>query len=115
MSNMFFRDFRQINSTAPGFNVNLSTAAVLSAIQSTGTREYEFPTSRTVRVSESSGIDFRMLFGGSSDVVATEAGSPLYLGGAVEYPTVDAEFTHVSIFTTSTQTGFVSLTLGHGR
>lgn len=114
MSNRFNQPFYPISSTEPALSAVLTTASVSYPLESTG-REWQGPTSRSLRISESSGVDFRLQLGGSSDVVATSSGSMLILGGAVEVFSVPATFSHLAIYTSSTRTSTPSFTLGYGK
>ena len=105
-----------INSTEPSFTVTLSTLSSAHAFE-TGTtlRSWEGPTGRSIRLSETSGVDYKVQFG-TSDVVATSSGSMLVLGGAAELFTIQAGQTHVAFIKDSTtDISDVNVTIGYGR
>lgn len=112
MANIFNYPFQAIPSTAPSFNSTLGSAAALYAIESTGAREFKYPSNRVLRVVNKLGDDFHLLIG-TSNVVATTSAASLFLGGVVEGVRVEPWATHVSIIGSSTDVA-VNFTLGHG-
>ena len=113
MSARYDYAFYPIGSTEPSFEKVLSTASSATILETTG-REWAGPTGRSIRVSETSGVDFRVQFG-SSLAVAVSSASMLALGGVVELFFVPAGYTYVAIMTPPTQISTVNLTLGYGR
>ena len=112
MPSLFELPFQPIsNSTAPAFNSSALTAAALYAIESTSLREWQFPTSRSLRIAEMSGADYYIKTG-SSDSVAASTNSMLMLGRSVEVIRLDQKDTHISIMSSTTVT--VNVTLGYG-
>lgn len=113
MSGRYDYAFQPITSTEPSFEMVLSTISSAVLLQTTG-REWYGPTGRSIRISETSGVDFRLQIG-SSLAVAVSSASIMMLGGVVELFSVPANQTYVAIMTTSTQISTVNLTLGYGR
>lgn len=101
-------------SSAPAFDVTLSTASTANALQSSGVREWDGPSGRAVRFAETSGVDYRVAFG-SSTIVAGTTGNTLVLGGAAEAFYIQPGQTYVAIMTTSTQISAVNIAIGFGR
>lgn len=110
--------FRPVQgTTAPSFeagasNVFLSTA---NALESTGLgRVWQGGASHSVRVSETSGIDYHVNFG-SSTITANSSDSILVLGGTVEVFHLEPRQTYIAINSVSTSTGArVNVTPGYG-
>jgi hypothetical protein len=100
------------NSTAPAFQSTASDTAVLLALESTSLREWQFATSRAVRLAEKTGADYYVKFG-TSDVVAASTNSMLILGGTVEAHRVDTGQTHISLYSSTDVT--VNICLGTGQ
>lgn len=112
MPNLFLYPFQPLkNSTAPAFESTADNNAVLLPIESTGIREWQFPTSRAVRLAEKTGADYYVKFG-TSDVVAASTNSMLVLGSAVEIFRLEAGQSHMSIMSSTSIT--VNITLGVG-
>lgn len=115
MTLRFDTAFKSVRSTEPSFSMTLSTLSSAVAFQSTATgREWLGPFGRTVRVMESSGVEFFMQFG-SSLAVAVSTGSMRMLGGVAEVFTIEPGQTYVAIYTVSTSISDVNFTLGYGR
>ena len=107
--------FQPLASTAPAFNITLTTLGTsANVLQSTSIREWAGPSGRSVRLSETSGVDYRVQFG-SSLVVAASTISMLILGGVVEVFSLQPDQTYIAIMTVSTQVSDVNVTLGYGR
>ena len=107
--------FQPLATTAPSFNITRTTLGTSeNVLQSTTIREWAGPSGRAVRVSETSGVDYRIAFG-SSTLVAAATASMLILGGVVEVFSVQPDQTYVAIMTVSTQISDVNITLGYGR
>src|SRR3990167_3153243 len=104
MPSLFEYPFQPIrnstNSSAPAFDVTLSTASSANAIESSGVREWAGPASRALRFSETSGVDYRLAFG-SSTVTAGTTGNMLVLGAAAELFRIQPGQTYFAILTTS--------------
>lgn len=111
-----FVPFFHITSSAPGFTVTLSTASSANALQVAGTRQWQGGAGLSVRLSETSGVDYRVVFGSST---ITLDGDPtvgmLVLGGVAELFSVQPGKDWLAIMTTSTAVSDVSVTLGYGR
>lgn len=101
-------------SSAPSFDVTLSTASTANALESSGVREWPGPSGRAVRIAESSGVDYRIAFG-SSTITAGTSGVMLVLGAAAELFRVQPGQTYVAVMTSSTQVSTINITLGYGR
>ena len=109
--------FRAIRgTTAPSFvaggdAVFVSTA---SALESTALLRVWSGPQRSVRLCESSGVDYHINFG-SSTIVAASSDSIKVLGGTVEVFHVEPGHTHIAVNSVSTSTGAaVNVTLGYG-
>jgi hypothetical protein len=100
--------FRIISSSAPGFN---SSAADNIALEVEGTRAWQYPSNRTVRVTSRAADDFYICFG-ASGVTAASTASMLVLGGVSEVFSVLPKMSHVAIASSTDVT--VNFTLGHG-
>ena len=112
MPNLFLYPFQALkNSTAPSFESTADNTAVLLALESSGLRQWQFPTSRVVRLAEKTGADYYVKFG-TSDVVAASTNSILMLGGTVELHRVEAGQSHMSVYSSTSIT--VNITLGIG-
>lgn len=107
--------FQPINSTAPAFNSTAGTSAAAYALESTGAREWQFPSNRSIRLVNLKGDDFYFMLG-TSDV---SIGSTLsnvgiaMLGGVSEVFSVRPGQTHISFYGSSTDVA-VNATLGTG-
>lgn len=110
MASRFQFPFRPIRGNAPGFNSSLGSSAIY-ALEATSAREYQFPTSRALRVTSKAADDFSIILGTSTMAPSTATGMTV-LGGAVEVFTVDADVTHVGIASSTDVT--VNFTLGTG-
>lgn len=105
--------FRAIPSSEPAFNVALSQSAVLTKLESTE-RVWQGPSGRSIRLSETSGVDYFIALG-SSLVAAVSTASMQILGGVAEVFRVDPSDTYISVITAATSTHTVNVTLGYGR
>ena len=106
--------FIPIPSSTPGFDVVLSTGSTLNAIENSSGRQWlSGPTGKSIRLSETSGVDYRVAMG-TSTVDAALTGSMLVLGGVVEVFNVPAGG-YISIMTTSTAISTVNVALGYGQ
>lgn len=112
MPNLFLLPFQALkNSTAPSFQSTADNTAVLLALESTSVREWQFPTSRVVRLATKAADDYYVKFG-TSDVVAASTNSILMLGGTVELHRVEAGQSHMSVVSSTDVT--INITLGVG-
>lgn len=113
MASMYLYPFQPIQgTTAPAFSSSaLETGAALYALESTGVREWRYPTSRAIRLTEFSGGDYFVVTG-TSDVVAAVGTGMGVLGGVSEVFRVEAGITHISIV--SSTTVVVNVCLGTG-
>jgi len=104
------------NTTAPSFESAGSLTSSANELQSTALgRQWFGPSGRSVRLTESSGLDYHVNFG-SSLIVAASSDSILVLGGVSEVFTIDPSVTYVAIKSVSTSTAAaVNITLGYGR
>jgi hypothetical protein len=115
MSLRYDQAFVPVRSTEPALIMTLSTLSSAVILQLAATnRIWDGPFGRSVRVMESSGVEFFMQFG-TSLAVAVSSGSMRMLGGVAEVFRVDPIQTYVAIFTPSTQISDVNFVLGYGR
>ena len=110
--NRFDLPFQPIVSSHTSFDMILSTASSAVELESSG-RIWSGPGSRSIRISESSGVEYRMQIG-SSLVEAAAATCPMMLGGVAEIFTIYPRNTYIALMTTSTAISNVSVTLGYG-
>ena len=109
--NRFQKAFEAINSTAPAFNVSVTNTSTANALESTGSREWDGPGSRTIRLASGTAADYYVQFGNSSVVASTL--SMLFLGGTVEIPSpIKPGNTHIAMYSSTDIT--VNVTLGYG-
>ena len=73
MTALYTTPFQPINSTAPGFNSTLGSSAVY-ALESSGAREWAFPSSRSVRLAGKTSTPYSVIFGSSLVVPSTSVG-----------------------------------------
>ncbi len=103
--------FNHINSSSPGFN---TTSSGIFALESTGVREWQYPTNRVVRFA-SLGTDDAYIKFGTSDVTIGSTVGMLYLGGTVEiYRMLTPSITHIAI-KSSTADFTANVVLGEGN
>lgn len=113
--------FVPLASSEPSFNCTFSgvaSSAQLFQLDST-TRIWSGPTGRSIRLSETSGIDYFIQFG-SSLAAAQSSASLMVLGAVVETFRITPDLSTstsvwMSVLTTSTGVSFVNCTLGYGR
>jgi hypothetical protein len=108
MPSLYEFPFRPLDTTAPSFN---STNADGIALQSTGVREWRFPSSRAVRITSKDSADFHIAFG-SSTVIANTSACMAVLGGVSEIFTLQPHQTHIAIASSTDVT--VNITPGTG-
>jgi len=101
-----------VNATDPSFNTSALVAAALYALESTGTRIWQGPGSRSVRLCVPGSTAYYAKFG-TSDVVAASTDSMLVVGPGPEIFEVSPSQSHVSLFSSTNVT--VNITLGVGR
>lgn len=106
--------FQQIIGTSePSFNITLSTAVQVFALE-TSTRFWNAgPTGEGVRFVESSGVDYHVNFG-SSTITCVSTGHMMVLGGVAELFRRTPDQAYVAIMTSSTMVSDVNVTLGYG-
>lgn len=114
MTQRHFYPFRTIRGTSDiSFNSSENSSAQLLALQSSALgRVFPGPSSRTVRLSNASSLDYHVKFG-STLVVAESTNSMFLLGGTVETFHVEPGQSHISIVATAD--AIVNITLGHGE
>lgn len=109
--------FRAIRgTTAPSFEAGSSTVflSTANAFESTGLGRVWSGPLRSIRLSESSGLDYHVNFG-SSTITANSSDSILVLGGTVEVFHIEPAHTYIATNSVSTSTGArVNVTLGYG-
>lgn len=114
MASLYEFPFQPIDSTAPGFNTTLASTGKSYALESSGAREWQFPSSRTIRLCNLKGDDYHFLLGTSDVAVDTSTATGMaVLGGVAEVFTVRPGQTHIVIAGSSTDVA-VNITLGTG-
>ena len=100
-------------SSSPTVQSTLGSSGILYAFQSTGLREWQFPSNRSVLFTEFSGADYWINIG-TSDVVcvANTLGIPI-LGGTQQVFTLSSPSQTHFAFASSTSV-IVNATIGHG-
>ena len=100
-------------SSSPTISSTLGSSGILYAFESTGLREWQFPSNRSILVTEFSGADFWINIG-SSDVVAVAGtnGIPVLGGTAQVFSLRDPSQTHFAFASSTSVT--VNVTIGHG-
>lgn len=112
MTQRFNYPFHTVESSSPSFDSTSGSASQAYALESTGLREWQGPSSRSVRVASKGADDYRLAFGDST-IVAESSGNMLVLGGTVETFRVGPSDTHVAIASsTDVEANF---TIGYGR
>lgn len=112
MANRFFYPFQPVNSSEIAFNTSVAggTSSVAYALESSA-RFWQYPTSRSIQIMESSGVEFYIKFG-SSTVVANSSDSMKCLGGAERVYGVDTSFSYMAV--ASSTDVVLNVTLGTG-
>lgn len=115
MTQRFNYPFTAVISTAPSFLISGTLASTAQALESTAVnRKWQGPSSRAVRLCESSGVDYYIKFG-SSTVTAASTDSILVLGGTETVITPPVNATYIAIKSISTATAaVVNVTIGTG-
>jgi hypothetical protein len=113
MSQTDLKPFQALtNTTAPAFSSSaLGSTSHFYSLESTGLREFQWPSNRMVRVVGNPDVPYTIKFG-TSDVIAASSNSALAWGKNPEVFTVDTAVTHVSVVSSTTIT--VNFTLGQG-
>jgi hypothetical protein len=114
MSQTDVKSFQALtNTTAPAFSSSaMGATSHIYALESTGLREFQWPSNRAVRVHGTPDVPFSIKFGPST-VTAASSDSMLAWGRTREVFTVQPNQTHVAIV--SSTTIIVNFTLGQGR
>lgn len=110
MSGRYEYSFQPIDSTAPGFNSTLGSSGTY-ALESTGAREWQFPTSRSIALASIATAPYYVTLGGSG-VGSNSTDGQLFLGGVHHTMHVDAGISHIA-FASSTDVT-VNVALGYG-
>ena len=100
------------NSSAPAFNIGATSSGII-ALEATGTREWAYPSGRTVRLASIAGDDFFVLFSSDTALAIGSTNGMLVLGGTVELFRVQPAQTHMA-FKSSTDVT-INVTLGTGQ
>lgn len=101
------------NSSHCSFNSSaIGTTSVNYALESTATRDWQFPSSRTVRLLADGSALYYANFGTSS-VAAASSNSVLCKGGEEYKFTADVKQTYVALVSSTSVT--VNITLGIGK
>lgn len=116
MTNRFQLPFRPVESTAPSFEVALTSAnSTANALESTAIFRYwrHGPGSRAIRLATKTADDYYVSFG-STLAVAASTDSMLLLGGTVEiFDPIRPGITHIALQSSTDVT--VNVTIGHGQ
>ena len=115
MTFLYNHPFQPIRgSSAPAFESTLGSTSQFYALESTAIgRTWDGPFSRSIRLCESSGVDYYVSLG-STTAVAASSDSQLMLGGTVEILRIQPGQTHIAIAGKSTDVQ-VNVTLGTGQ
>ena len=102
-----------VGSSSPTVSSTLGSASATYPFQSTALREWQFPSNRSILVTEFSGADFWLNIG-TSDVVAVAGtnGIPILGGTAQVFTLRDPSQTHFAV--ASSTSVLVNVTIGHG-
>lgn len=111
MSNLFLLPFQPIESSAPAFNSTLGSSGIY-ALESTGVREWQFPTSRAVQIGSQAAADFFVKFG-SSDTTFSSTNGILVLGGTQVIYRTNSNQTTIAI--KSSTDVLVNIAIGYGN
>lgn len=102
-----------INSSHASFTSSaLALNSTSYALESTGVRQWQLPSSRTVRLSGVEDRPYYVRFGTSAVNVGASNGM-LCWGSKAQYVNVTPGQTHIAIYSSTSQT--VNITLGIGR
>lgn len=102
-----------LNSSAPSFSSSaFGATSHVYALESTATREWQFPSGRTVRLAGSTADRYYVKFGESASVAAASTDSMMLIGNIPQILAVSAKQSHVA-FVSSTSIA-VNVTLGMG-
>lgn len=105
--------FQPVGSSHASFNSSaLGATSAEYALESTGVREFPYPSSRSVRLVGLNAVPYFAKFG-STAVRAGSTDSMLLHGGTPEIVTVAQTVTYVSVVSSTTIT--VNVTLGVGQ
>lgn len=107
--------FRQVDSTAPGFQVSVSSTSQAVAIESTAlNRNWDGPTGHSIRISSLTGSgDFYIAFGSSTISVGTTNGMQM-IGGTVEmWNEIKPSHGYIAFYSSTDVTANVSI--GYGQ
>lgn len=114
MSELLLQPFEHVGSSHASFNSSvIAVTATNFALQSTGVREWQLPTSRSVRVMAVSGasVPYYVRFGTSDTSVGSSNG--IAIGTLPEIFHVSRSQTHVAVVSSTSL--IVNVTLGHGK
>ena len=118
MTQRFLYPFRIVRgTTAPSFLSNTNTASSANALQSTALgRVWSGGGSRSVRLAETSGVDYYVNFGSSLVSAGGSTDAMLVLGGTVETFHIEPSQTYIAIKSADgTTAAAVNITLGYGE
>ena len=108
------KPFEAVNSTAPAFQVSITSASTTNALESTGVREWDGGGGRSFRISSLAGSgDFHFVLG-TSDVTCSSNTTLQMIGGTVEvWSQVKPSNTHIAMYSSTDVTA--NITLGYGQ
>lgn len=114
MSQLDLKAFQALtNTTAPSFSSSaIGATNHVYALESTGLREWQWPSARAVRVIGNGSALYSIKFG-DENAVAASSNSALAAGNLREVWSVQPGQTHVAIVSSTTIT--VNFTLGSGQ
>lgn len=113
MNNLINQAFQPlVNSSNSAFSSSaLSTTSVNYALEATGTRQWQLPTSRSVRIHGMGSANFYVNFGSST--VTCGATNGILCGGEPIFFRVDPPQAYIAMY--SSTSAIVNVALGHGK
>jgi len=105
--------FVPILSTAPSFTKTVDSTSFASALQSTGLREWQGPSNRTVRINTQTGTPHFHIGLGDSGIAAASSDSMLIEGGQTVFlHLAKPSYTHLAMVSSTTVEA--NVTIGYG-
>ena len=119
MSGLYDLSFQPVTGTSEhSFTISVTSTPSLTAIAVTTTRNWQYPTSRTIRFAESDGKDtvvhFSMVTSASVTALAATTDSMLLLGGTAEVVRLQAGQDYISVMCATSTALSLNVTLGTG-
>jgi len=114
MTDRTTKPFEAVMSTAPSFQVSITSASTTNALESTSVREWDGAGGRSIRVSSLTGSgDFHFVLGDSA-VTCSSNTTIQMLGGTVEvWSQIKPSHTHIAMYSSTDVTA--NVTLGYGQ